>query len=277
MTQMGNLPRKTSAVRRGIREALAGRGDVAVALLSLVMAGIDARQLPGIVGSEEVPFAPPARETTSWRMEMALRTVRGTSPPAAYAILFPVLAKPLLDIILDEKLRYNLQSPVRFETGDRPERLVEAIRPVLSRKEVTLSDLNTSDQEARSFIFVIRWRRLSPKMRPLVMVGRAPEFYGAVRTCVLKFENMEVFASGIESLKSEAVVWPSELQPSAFLRPHALQTLVPALVDVADRCGLLGRLIEVMMSLEGAPKELKILNSAYRKFIEAWIASERQT
>ena len=264
-------------MRRGIREALAGRGDVAVALLSLVMAGIDARQLPGIVGSEEVPFAPPARETTSWRMEMALRTVRGTSPPAAYAILFPVLAKPLLDIILDEKLRYNLQSPVRFETGDRPERLVEAIRPVLSRKEVTLSDLNTSDQEARSFMFVIRWRRLSPKMRPLVMVGRAPEFYGAVRTCVLKFENMEVVASGIESLKSEAVVWPSELQPSAFLRPHALQTLVPALVDVADRCGLLGRLIEVMMSLEGAPKELKILNSAYRKFIEAWIASERQT
>jgi hypothetical protein len=142
---------------------------------------------------------------------------------------------------------------------------------------VTLSDLNASDQEARSLSLVIQLRALSPELRPLLMVGRAPEFYGVVRTCILKFENMEVFASGIESLKSEAAVWPSELRPSAFLRPHALQSLVPALVDVADRCGLLGRLIEVMMPLEGAPTELKILNSAYRKFSEAWMALERQT
>jgi hypothetical protein len=207
---------------------------------------------------------------------MALRSVRGTSPPAAGPILFPVLAKPLLDIILDQKRHDNPEGPVHFDVGDQPERLVEAIRHVVSRKEVTLNDLNTIDQEARSFTFVIQWRALSPEMRPLVMVGRAQEFYGAVRTCVLKFGNMEVFASGIESLKSEAAVWPSELQPSAFLRPHALQTLVPALVDVADRCGLLGRLIEVMMPLEGAPKELKVLNSAYRKFTQAWIALERQ-
>ncbi len=278
MTQIGNLARTNEpladAVRREIREALAGRGDVAVALLSLVMAGIDPRELPGIVGRAVLPGAPPARETASWRVEMALRTVRGPSPPAACAVLFPVLAKPLIDIILDEKRHANLEGPVRFEAGDRRERLVEAIGQVLSKKEVTLSDLNTSDQEARLAVFVIRWPALSPEMRPLMMVGRSEEFYGAVRTCVLKFENMEVFASGIESLKSEAAVWPSELQPSAFLRPHALQSLVPALVDVADRCGLLGRLIEVMMSLRGAPKELKILNSAYRKFIEAWIALE---
>jgi hypothetical protein len=264
------------AVQRGIRLALSGQGEVAVAFLILVLAGVDLRQLPGLDQSRELPMSPPARETAVWRVHMALRRLLGTSPLAAAPTLFPLFSPTLLDLTLDDTRNQTLGEPVRFEYGGggRLEPFLEALRSIRTRSRVTLSDLNHIEQMAQSLTLVIRWRTQPPGFRQAAIVGRTPELYGAVRSTLLRFGNLDRLTGGIDALRAGAGLWPAELEPTQFLKPGAALNLVPALVETADRFGLLGQLIDIASATDGAPPAIHAVRQVYRSFVETWTAGD---
>ncbi|ESX27545.1 cold-shock protein [Mesorhizobium sp. LSHC440B00] len=273
------MTRLRSAALRELQAAVDAEGPLVPVILAVRTAGFDPWPLLGAKSPEDLPFPRPANTPVAFRVEMALRHLR-RSPIEVKASMLPILHPPLAARLvtsagerLDEtSLRLGLSS----DHGPLLEALGELAESASSGRRLDIAALNRIDDLALQASVVIPLVSNQMDEWPLVAAGRVPELYAAARNALLSISDTDTMTSLFKLMWEEISFWPEEVSPGNYLltSKQSAPRVVASLVDIADRCGRFGKLLEAAARLAPQSKAGGVLR-LYETLCSVWAKHPR--
>lgn len=239
-------------------------GYAAPAILTLGTLGIDQRLFIGVEADRRSPNMV-ADSTLSWRLHLALGE-GNQQRRDAQVIIFPV-ADPWFMRELNS-FTENSDRPIHLNATHKSNArlLAQMSRMVKDRAQTQISDFNWLDDIARDAVVGVRLTSVELPSR--VIVGRAPEFYAPARSALYLIDDRAKMADIVQRTTADLPFWPRDLLPGS-LTLVGRRRFVPSLVDIADRCGRLGLLLETAAAFTSIPA-IRDVDRAYQTFCTTW-------